>query len=120
MSIILGYLCLLCFCMLLVKALTRKMHLKKADVFFMRVHKYISAALLVIWVLHIIFVFPVLKAHNIGVLITGVLTAATMLLLIVLCHTITQDKSLNLQVHRGLSVVMVLGIIGHMVTYFVD
>ena len=106
--------------MLLVKALTRKMHLKKADVFFMRVHKYISAALLVIWVLHIIFVFPVLKAHNIGALITGVLTAATMLLLIVLCHTITRDKRLNLQVHRRLSVVMVLGIIGHMVTYFVD
>lgn len=120
MSIILGYLCLLCFCMLLVKALTRKLHLKKADVFFMRMHKYISAVLLVIWVLHVIFVFPVLKTYNIGVVITGALTAFTMLLLIVLCHTITQNKRLNLQVHRGLSIVMVLGIMGHMVTYFMD
>ena len=56
MSIILGYLCLLCFLMLLVKAVTRKLHLKKADVFFMQAHKYISAAILVIAVLHFIFV----------------------------------------------------------------
>ncbi len=120
MSIILGYLCLLCFLMLLVKAVTRKLHLKKADVFFMQAHKYISAAILIIAVLHFIFVFPMIRVHHIGVFITGALTAAAMVLLIVLCHTITKNKHLNLLVHRLLTLVMALCIIGHIWIYFAE
>lgn len=118
MSIISGYLCLICFCILLVKVITRKMQLKKTDIFFMKMHKYVSAVLLVICVLHIVLVFPVLKTHTAGVWIAGGVTAVTMLLLIVLCHTITQDKKLNLRVHRILSAVMALGIVAHVLTYF--
>ncbi len=106
--------------MLLVKAVTRKLHLKKADVFFMQAHKYISAAILVIAVLHFIFVFPMIKVHHIGVFITGALTATVMVLLIVLCHTITKNKRLNLLVHRFLTVVMALCIIGHIWIYFAE
>ncbi len=72
----------------------------------MQAHKYISAAILIIAVLHFIFVFPMIRVHHIGVFITGALTAAAMVLLIVLCHTITKNKHLNLLVHRLLTLVM--------------
>ncbi len=61
-----------------------------------------------------------IKVHHIGVFITGALTAAVMVLLIVLCHTITKNKRLNLLVHRFLTVVMALCIIGHIWIYFAE
>lgn len=118
MRLITGYLCLLCFVGLLAKAMTRKLHLKKADAVFMNLHKYISTAILVVCVIHIILVFPVLKARSIVFMLTGALTVVTMLLLIVLCHTITQNKRLNLRIHRILTVVMLFSMIGHVWVYF--
>lgn len=120
MGIILGFLCLFCFCLLITKALTRKLHLKKLDKFLMKAHKPVCAAFIIICILHIIFVLPVLKTRHMYVFLTGIATVVVMILLIVLCHIIKQDRSLKIRWHRILSAVMLLCIIGHIVIYYVD
>lgn len=41
MGILIGYLCLICGVLLLAKFLAKRMGFKKADRFFMRIHKYV-------------------------------------------------------------------------------
>lgn len=119
MGIVTGYFCLLCFFFLLVKALTRKFHFIKMDKIIMRVHKPVSAVFLIICVLHIIFVYPVLKTRHMLVPVTGILIAGAAAVMIVLCHMV-KDKKLNLTIHRMLSLVMLCCVIGHIAIYFVD
>lgn len=119
MGIITGYLCLLCFCFLLVKALTRKLHFVKMDRIIMRIHKTVSAAFLIICISHIIFVYPVLKTRHMFVPVTGILIAGVSVVMIVLCHMV-KTKKRNLTIHRILSLVMLCCVVGHIVIYFVD
>lgn len=44
MGIVLGYISLLCFCLLAVKWITRKLHIQKVDKILMRIHKKVSVA----------------------------------------------------------------------------
>ncbi|MCB6203113.1 FMN-binding protein [Extibacter muris] len=119
MGIITGYLCLLCLCILLVKALTRKFHFVKMDRIIMRIHKTVSAAFLIICILHIILVYPVLKMRHMLVPVTGILIAGVSAAMIALCHMV-KNKKRNLTIHRILSLVMLCCVVGHIVIYFVD
>ena len=119
MGIITGYFCLLCFFFLLVKALTRKFHFIKMDKIIMRIHKPVSAAFLIICVLHIIFMYPVLITRHMLVPVTGMLIVGVSAALIALCHMV-KDKKLNLTIHRIFSIVMLCCVVGHMLIYFVD
>lgn len=87
MGIITGYICLFCFCILLLKALSRKMNLHNADRILMKLHKTFSALLLVCCLAHILSVISVLQMRNVLVSIAGILTIAVYVLLIFLCHT---------------------------------
>ena len=119
MGIILGYISLLCFCLLAGKWITRKLHIQKVDKFLMRIHKKVSAAFLVTCFFHIIFAFPVFKTRSIAVLITGIFAIVVMALLIIFCHVL-KDKTNKFRWHRILTTVLMICIIGHMVAYFID
>jgi len=118
MGMITGYFSLLCSCLLLAKALTRKFHLSKADKLLMRLHKYVSAVFLVVCILHIVFVSSVLQAHHMLVPLIGSLAAVVSVLIIILCHVI-KEKKLNLSLHRVLSLLLLCCVIGHILAYFI-
>ena len=67
MGILTGFLCLLCFCLLGVKGTTRKFGLSAADNFFMKLHKPLSAALLIIGLIHLICALSLIKTRHISV-----------------------------------------------------
>lgn len=119
MGIILGFLCVICFCILSAKFLTAKLHLQKADKILMKCHKPVSGLLVILCFLHIILVFSVLKNRNIFVIILGIVSLLLMFLLIFLCHIIKERKN-KIFWHRVLTILVGICIIGHMVTYFMD
>ena len=91
MGIFTGILCLICFCLLSAKAVTAKLHIKEMDKVLMKLHKPVSASLIIICFVHIFCVVPVLKNRDPLVIISGIATVALMILLIFLCHAI-KDK----------------------------
>lgn len=119
MGIVTGILCLICFCLLSVKAVTAKMHLKKMDKMLMKFHKPVSAFLIIICFAHIFCVVPVLKNRDLLVVISGIVIVAFMILLIILCHAI-KDRKKKILWHRILTILMAIGIIGHFMTYIMD
>lgn len=132
-GIITGYLCLFCFCILLLKALSRKLGLHKTDRFIMKLHKPASGILLIGSVVHMVLVFPVLKMRNTTVLITGISAVAAYLLLIIFCHTgglrilpknpnqkVSNPAAHKLRLHRMMSGIMLVFIAAHLLFYYLD
>lgn len=119
MGIILGYISLICFCLLAVKWITRKLHLEKVDKFLMRIHKKVGATFLVACVLHIALAVPVFKTRSIYVLITGSMVVAAVILLIIFCH-VMKNNAIKLRWHRIFTTVILIFIICHMIAYFID
>lgn len=132
-GIITGYICLFCFCILLLKALSRKLDLHKADRFIMKLHKPASGILLIGSVVHMVLVFPVLRMRNIAVSITGICAIITYLLLIVFCHNggfqilsknlnknISNPAAYKLRLHRAMSVITLVCIGVHIIFYYLD
>lgn len=119
MGIATGFLCIICFVLLAAKALTRKWRLEKMDKFLMRLHKPVSVLLLVYCILHMIFVLPVIQNRSVFVLISGVVAFILILMLIILCHVI-KNKKLRIRWHRVLTVLIVIGLAGHMIFYYID
>ncbi|BBF44858.1 FMN-binding domain-containing protein [Lachnospiraceae bacterium KM106-2] len=68
---------------------------------------------------HLLFAIPVLNARSIAVVSSGIFAFAVAILLITLCH-VTKDKKKKMLWHRILSVVLLLVVGIHLVTYFVD
>lgn len=119
MGIVSGILCLFCFCLLSAKAATAKLHLKRADRLLMKLHKPISACLVILCLVHFVFVMPVLKSRSPFVAGTGAAIIALMILLIYFCHRI-KDQTKKMAWHRRLTILMAIGIIGHFTTYILD
>lgn len=119
MGIISGYVCLICFCLLAAKGITRKLHLRRVDSVLMKLHKPVSAILLLVFVLHVCTVFPVLRTRSLYVTAWGIVAALCMLLLIFLCHRI-KEREKRLWWHRVLTFIMAVGILGHIVAYMQD
>lgn len=119
MGIILGFLCLLCFCMLLLKALTYRLNFKKLDKILMKIHKYVCSIFLVLLLLHIVFTLKVFQTRNFYIYISGLLAMATFILIIIFCHT-QKDRLIKLKWHRILSVVTAFFIAIHILIYYID
>ena len=132
-GIITGYICLFCFCILLAKALTRKLGMQKADRLFMKLHKPASGILLIACTVHMILVFPVLKMRNPAVIVTGICAVVTYLLLIIFCHNsgfrilsknlkknVSEPAAYKLRLHRVLSLIMLVCIAAHIIFYYID
>ena len=119
MGIVVGFLCLICYCVLSAKAVTRRCRWKKADNVLMKLHKPVSGLLLVTVILHIILVIPVWQNRSFLVVVTGIAGVVCMIFLIVLCHRI-MDRNRKIYWHRALTIIMAICIAGHMVTYLMD
>lgn len=119
MGIVTGILSLLCFVLLSVKALTKRLHLEKTDKWLMKVHKMFSGLLFILCLLHIALVFPVLQNRDILVTVSGLAAVTFMILLIALCHMI-KDVQKKMRWHRILDIAMLLCLIGHVVFYYAD
>ena len=88
MGIILGYLCAVCFILLAGKAITHRCHFTRLDKALMRLHKPLSAAMLVLSILHFVVVIPVLQTRNLLVNLSGIAMLIVLILLIGLYHMI--------------------------------
>lgn len=119
MGIILGFICLLCCCILLAKMLTRKFNWETADKIMMRLHKPASAGLALFCPLHIIFAASVFRTRHLSIVLSGVSIAILTILIVGLCH-ILKDKRQKLRWHRILSIVLFLGILGHLSSNYWD
>lgn len=119
MGIFFGILCVICFCLLSAKAVTARLHLKNMDQIMMKLHKPVSAFLIIACFIHIFCVVPLLKNRNVLVTVSGIANAGFMVLLIYLCHVI-KDKNKKILWHRIMTILMVIGIIGHLTTYIIN
>lgn len=119
MGIVTGFLCIICFCVLAGKLLTRKCHFEKIDKMLLRLHKPASGILLVCVILHIAFVFPVIKNRSVCVNLSGVAIVILIVMLIALCHMMKHKKQ-RMRWHRIFTVIIAVGIIGHMMAYYID
>ncbi len=130
-GIITGFVCLFCFCILLLKALTKRLDRQNADKLIMKLHKPASGLLLLGCIVHIILIFPVIKMRHPVILLTGFTTVGCYLLLIVFCHNRglrllpgnhagKRNVAYKLSLHRIMSVIMLLLVIVHIVFYYID
>lgn len=130
-GIITGFVCLFCFCILLLKALTKRLKWQKADNLVMKLHKPASGLLLLGCAVHMILILPVIKMRHPVILLTGFATVVCYLLLIVFCHgrglrllpgdhAKKSTAAYKLILHRIMSVIMLLLIIVHIVFYYID
>ncbi|WP_343209923.1 FMN-binding protein [Anaerolentibacter hominis] len=120
MSIIAGYFSLICFVLLLIKSFTRKFRWDKPDEILERLHKPLSATLLVSSVFHVIFAIPVFHTRSILVIVTGLGLVLLLVLIILLGHGRRDDRAKWLRRHRILAGLLLLMAIVHMVTYMTD
>lgn len=130
-GIITGFICLSSFCILLLKALTRKCGLHRADRHLIKLHKPASGLLLLASAAHILLVLPVLRMRHVIVLITGLCAVGCYLLLIVLCHggglrllsanrAAGNPAAYKLRLHRIMSAIMLCLIAVHILFYYID
>lgn len=119
MGIFSGIVCFICFCLLSAKAATAKLHVEKMDRMFMKMHKPVSAFLMIACVVHIFYSIPLLKNRSLLVVISGFSTTALMILLICFCHMI-KDRKKKIWWHRVCTILMAAGILGHFTTYITD
>ncbi|MBO5209595.1 MAG: FMN-binding protein [Lachnospiraceae bacterium] len=119
MGIIVGYLCLICFVFLVVRAVTARCHLQKMDKFLRKCHKPLSVVMLILCALHIVLVIPVLHSRSLLVNVSGIVCIVCLLLLIILCHAIKEPKR-KMWWHRLFAVITSFIIVVHMVNYFID
>lgn len=119
MGIIFGFLSLICLILLLAKAVTRKLSLTKANRFLFRLHKPLSVLFLLFIILHLIFVFPVLKERALFLTLSGLVLFALAILITLLCHTMKQPK-MRLSWHRILSACLFVFAVIHLVVYTID
>lgn len=85
----------------------------------MKLHKYLSAGMLFIGILHLILVYPVLRSRSIVVVAAGIAAMILVVLIIVLGHIIKDTKK-RIRLHRMLSLLLTLFVVIHIVWYFVD
>lgn len=119
MGIITGYICAILLIVLLIKFLARKCKWTRLNKALMKSHKYIAFLFLAISVVHLILVIPVLEGRHIFVTVSGIVILVVGLLLTIICH-VMKDKKKEVKIHRLLSVVMALMLVGHIAVYLVD
>lgn len=119
MGIFMGYLCLLCLLLLAAKFAARKTKREKVNSFFEKLHKPVSCIFLLLCVIHLFFVFPVLKGRNLLVTVSGIIGFGIAILLILLCHTIKDGKR-KMFWHRTLTIVLLAVVVFHVTVYVID
>ena len=120
MGILLGWLSLFCFLGLGAKGLARKAGMKRANMVLMKLHEPLSGGFLLLGGGHILAVMPVFRTRAGGLYISGVVVLLLAIVLILLCHMMHRDKGGWLRWHQVLTAAMLLGILFHIVIYWMD
>lgn len=118
LGLIFGYLSLICLILLLIKFVLHQLNFKKCDQLLMKIHKYLSGALLLIGLCHIISIIPTLATHHMIVIVPGIMTYLIFIWLVGIAHVI-KNPQINLFWHRVLSLILLLCITIHIITYFI-
>ena len=119
MGLITGYICLICFILLLAKYIARKSKKATLNRFFAKIHKPVSTVLILMVIVHFILVIPVLRNRNLWMNLSGVLSFILIFGITILCHTLKNGKQ-RIKWHRILSATMLIVTILHIVLYFID
>lgn len=119
MGIITGYIATVLLVILLIKFIARKCKLKKLNKALMKAHKYIAFAYLAVSIIHFVLVLPVLDGRDRLVTISGIGLIVVGILITLLCHVI-KNKSRELKIHKAFSILLLVLLVVHLVTYFVD
>ena len=119
MGIITGYLALIGLLLLLAKFVTRRIHNDRFDRFFLKLHKPVSTAFVIITVIHLLLTLPVFRTRDLTVVLSGIAALIILILLITLYHRIKNGKE-KMRWHRILSTIMLLFAVVHIVTYYID
>ena len=119
MGIVLGYVCLLFFCILIVKSLSHIFHLQTTDRLLRKMYYPILIMFIVFCTLHIYFVFPVINTRNILVSITGLASVIITLFLFVIDFNL-KNKIMKNRLEHMYAIVVLLFVVGHIVLYFLD
>ena len=119
MGLVTGYISLLCFLLLAVKFIARKMRSVRWNSFLQRLHKPVSAVFMIACIIHLILTFPVWQTRTLSVMVSGSLGIVIAILLIYLCHTIKNDKR-KIFWHRALAIVLLAAAVLHVVVYMID
>lgn len=119
-TMILGYLCLAFLLLLIMKIVIRISGNKKLNQLFHKIHKPLGVVLLVISGLHAIVTLPVWNTRAAIVTITGFVTFFLCILTGVTYCIRRKYPKMWMKYHRICVVLVLLALVGHMVTYFVD
>jgi len=119
MGIVFGYLATICFFILSAKWLTGKCTLVKANKVLTKIHIPVSFLLVVFFILHIVFVIPVLRNRNILVTISGVVTFLFMTISFSSCHVLKQ-KGRKTKWQKILTMLTIASLVWHIAVYFLD
>lgn len=119
MGILTGYISLVCFILLAAKFVARKTKNHKIDHFLKVLHKPVSCIFFISSVLHLFLVLPVLKGRSLPVTVSGSISIVFAILLVLLCHIIKNGHN-KMFWHRIMTVALLVIIILHVITYYVD
>jgi uncharacterized protein with FMN-binding domain len=119
MGIITGYFSLISFLLLVIKFIVRKMKNQKLNHIFKQLHKPVSCVFLLSCIIHFVLVIPVLKARNLLVTYSGLLSFGIAILLILFCHIIKDGKK-KMFWHRTLAFALLVAVTCHVTVYFTD
>ena len=119
MGIVTGYLCLFCLGFLLLKSLTQKFHMTKADHLLAKLHRPVYVILCILCLLHICTVAPVLKTRNFMVLATGFVLVVLLSFLLLFLY-LPKSPSLRKRCHKIIAAALFFCAAAHMVVYFLD
>lgn len=119
MGIMTGYLCLLIFALLMMKAPARRLHLTKADRALSKIHKPLCAVLALSCMLHTISVLPLLHMRSRPVLATGISAVICLSLIIIFYRKRSHHRRWR-RWHGMLAGLMLLCVAGHIAAYLVD
>ncbi len=119
MGIVFGYLATICFFILSAKWLTGKCTLVKVNKVLTKIHIPVSFLLVVFFILHIVFVIPVLRNRNILVTISGVVTFLFMTISFSSYHALKQ-KGRKTKWQKILTMLTIASLVWHIAVYFLD
>ena len=119
MGIITGYICLICVVLLLMKFVSKRLHLTKLNSKLMKIHKFVAGGFLVVGLIHFCIVLKVFFTRNMIVNISGIIAILAGIALTITCH-VMKDKKREIHFHRAFSAIIGIMVIVHVVSYFVD
>lgn len=119
MGLVTGYICAFLLLLLLLKYVARRCGFHRLNKVLMKWHKYVAFGFLALGLVHLGLVIGVLGGRNIWVTVSGILLIVASVGLTICCH-VMKDRNRELELHRLLSVGLLVLLVLHMAVYFVD